>query len=98
MLHQNFVYYGSKHEIEWTKIKFGTNFSDKKCTIPFFFFLNKKKMVTLIAFYICVRMVVMSIIKRKEKENGSNVFLILKYKMTSLSLSLSLTNYLLCFV
>ena len=64
----------------------------------FFFFLNKKKMVTLIAFYICVRMVVMSIIKRKEKENGSNVFLILKYKMTSLSLSLSLTNYLLCFV
>ena len=55
-------------------------------------------MVTLIAFYICVRMVVMSITRRKEKENGSNVFLILKYKMTSLSLSLSLTNYLLCFV
>ena len=70
----------------------------KSVLYPFFFFLNKKKMVTLIAFYICVRMVVMSIIKRKEKENGSNVFLILKYKMTSLSLSLSLTNYLLCFV
>ena len=37
---------------------------------------------------------------KKERENGSNVFLILKYKMTSLSLSLSLslTNYLLCFV
>lgn len=69
-----------------------------KSVLYLFFFLNKKKMVTLIAFYICVRMAVMSIIKRKEKENGSNVFLILKYKMTSLSLSLSLTNYLLCFV
>ena len=49
-------------------------------------------MVTLIAFYICVRMAVMSIIKRKEKENGSNVFLILKYKMTSLSFSFSFFN------
>lgn len=69
-----------------------------KSVLYLFFFFKIKKMVTLIAFYICVRMVVMSIIERKEKENGSNVFLILKYKMTSLSLSLSLTNYLLCFV
>ena len=62
MLHQNFVYYGSKHEIEWTKIKFGTNFSDKKCTIPFFFFFFKIKKNGYLNCILHMR------------ENGSNVY------------------------
>ena len=36
-------------------------------SVLYLFFLNKK-MVTLVAFYICVRMVVMSIQKKKERE------------------------------